>query len=566
MDNDEMVKLQAPAPAPTPPAVTPQPAAAAPIAPAPARTAGTSELAIPLLPILEKLPADLRAKWVTGGVNLGQATICIAVEKVLPQLALGAVKISFGELRQAAPDVFRSGEEHDSLPVALPLNEVLSRLNPALIARNPAQKAVMTPPEISEPFGPGAQGVTITTPPPKPTPATTHFFKKPAPPAEPIKMPEPQPVATPPLTFGQRATTPLPSAPAAPVTPRMNPLPQILATPPPAMLHRAPIPFMAPAAPTAKPEAPRPASAPITPVTPEVSAIMAPLAALAENWPEALRREIAQLNLSGAKVALPAHLIEPALKRGRVIISWHHLRSWIRPAPPGVSVHDEMELELPLKVLAPLFVPKQPAALRPQTKAPLPPASVPNLFFGFPKPQPEAAPPLPSLPANGEAVPAAPAVKPVDQKLAETNYYVWGDNSDKLRMDETDYKRPPTPATDFSSRRAMPSEIIEMAMKLPGVAGAIVALPDGLKVAFQLPPDLNADTVAGFLPQLFSRVSLCSKELRMGELNNLNFTLGNTPWKIFRVNAVYFAAFGRAGEPLPTAQLAALAAELDRRK
>jgi len=38
------------------------------------------------------------------------------------------------------------------------------------------------------------------------------------------------------------------------------------------------------------------------------------------------------------------------------------------------------------------------------------------------------------------------------------------------------------------------------------------------------------------------------------------------PWKIYRVNSVYFAAFGRAGEALPTAQLALLAAELDRKK
>ena len=43
----------------------------------------------------------------------------------------------------------------------------------------------------------------------------------------------------------------------------------------------------------------------------------------------------------------------------------------------------------------------------------------------------------------------------------------------------------------------------------------------------------------------------------------LYFTVGNVPWKIFRVNAIFFAAFGRAGEPLPTTQLAALAAELD---
>ena len=49
-------------------------------------------------------------------------------------------------------------------------------------------------------------------------------------------------------------------------------------------------------------------------------------------------------------------------------------------------------------------------------------------------------------------------------------------------------------------------------------------------------------------------------------VNGISFTVGNVPWKIFRVNSVYFAAFGRAGEALPTAQLAQLAIELDRKK
>jgi hypothetical protein len=52
----------------------------------------------------------------------------------------------------------------------------------------------------------------------------------------------------------------------------------------------------------------------------------------------------------------------------------------------------------------------------------------------------------------------------------------------------------------------------------------------------------------------------------MGSLDNLNFTVGGVPWRIFRVNAVYFAVFGRAGGQLPDVQLAALAAELDRKK
>jgi len=61
-------------------------------------------------------------------------------------------------------------------------------------------------------------------------------------------------------------------------------------------------------------------------------------------------------------------------------------------------------------------------------------------------------------------------------------------------------------------------------------------------------------------------VNQCCRELRMGDMNNLSFTVGNVPWKIFRVNAVYFAAFGRANETLPSVQLAALAVELDRKK
>jgi predicted regulator of Ras-like GTPase activity (Roadblock/LC7/MglB family) len=270
--------------------------------------------------------------------------------------------------------------------------------------------------------------------------------------------------------------------------------------------------------------------------------------------------ELVQLNLQTAQVALPVNLIEPALRRGRVIFSWQQLRSWIRPKPPGVSNHDGIELELPLKVLAPLFLPRQKREVKPKTQPGLPPSSIPNLFFGFPQPQPEElAPPL-------NAPDVVPLVQPLDAKLAETDYYVWGDGAEAPRSVETEYKRAPMPATDFSSRRATPKEIIERALKLPNVVGAVVALPDGLKVACHLPPDLNPDTVAAFLPQLFSRVSQCSKELRMGELNNLNFTIGNVPWKIFRVNAVYFAAFGRAGEPLPTAQLAVLAGELDRKK
>jgi predicted regulator of Ras-like GTPase activity (Roadblock/LC7/MglB family) len=156
--------------------------------------------------------------------------------------------------------------------------------------------------------------------------------------------------------------------------------------------------------------------------------------------------------------------------------------------------------------------------------------------------------------------------KPADIQPTDTNYYIWGDNGDTPKVEEDEYKRPRTPPTDFTSRRAMPKDVVAHAMELPGVAGALVALQDGLKVASQVPADLNADTLAAFLPQIFDRLGQSTRELRMGALNNVNFTVGNVPWKIYRVNSVYFAAFGRVGEALPTAQLALLAAELDRKK
>lgn len=337
-----------------------------------------------------------------------------------------------------------------------------------------------------------------------------------------------------------------------------------------------------PAAPklTPPPRAPRPAPLPAMPAMPKPmplpaasaeATISVPLAAVSENWPESLRLEIAQLASANALVALPASLVESALKRGRVTFPWRNLRSWIKPHPPAVSVHDNLELDLPLKVIAPLFLPRLGGAgktARPRPLAP-PPTEIPNLFFGFPQPQPTSeipeSPDKLSLPD-----PIRGTAKPTEVRRADTNFYTW-DESDTTslaaRPGETEFSRQPAaPATDFSSRRVPPDEIVSHALKLPGVAGALVALPDGLMVASQIPADLNADTLAAFLPQIYGRVSQCAKELRMGELNNLNFTVGNVPWKIFRIHGVFFAAFGRAGEPLPTAQLAMLATELDRKK
>jgi predicted regulator of Ras-like GTPase activity (Roadblock/LC7/MglB family) len=231
-----------------------------------------------------------------------------------------------------------------------------------------------------------------------------------------------------------------------------------------------------------------------------------------------------------------------------------------------------MVLELPLRVLAPLFLARHKQAAHKQQKTEVD-DNIPNLFFGFPQGE-SAAQALEQQSAHA-AAPAAPGVQEepeanftpaaASNRSVDTNFYVWNESSDAPQVDESAEKKT-TPGTNFLSRYATPNEVVSRAAALDGVAGALVALPDGLMVASKLSSDLNGDTIAAFLPQIFGKVSQCTKELRMGELNNLHFTVGNVPWKIFRVNAIFFAAFGRAGQALPTAQLAALAGELDRKK
>jgi predicted regulator of Ras-like GTPase activity (Roadblock/LC7/MglB family) len=201
---------------------------------------------------------------------------------------------------------------------------------------------------------------------------------------------------------------------------------------------------------------------------------------------------------------------------------------------------------------------------------------IPNLFFGFPQPESVSPPvtpvfrpnPLPATPDaySQSSIPAAQNPQnPNVQKVADTNLFAASKNGGSTEDDSSLFQRKPLPATDFLSRQMQPKDVVVEAMALPGVAGAVVALADGLRVASEVPAEFNADTVAAFLPQIYERVNQSTRELRMGTLNNVSFTVGNVPWKIFRVNSIYFAVFGRAGETFPKAQLALLATGLDRK-
>jgi predicted regulator of Ras-like GTPase activity (Roadblock/LC7/MglB family) len=284
--------------------------------------------------------------------------------------------------------------------------------------------------------------------------------------------------------------------------------------------------------------------------------------------------------------------IEAALRSGKVVFSWKFIRSWVKPPLPWgqSSALDATALELPMKVITPLFLAELRTS-RTQRQVNVD-QKIPDLFSHATRPAPgafvpppaasPAAPPVATaeitmaapgpipvnpIPMTPIAMAPIPMVTPVPASMGgtDTNYFGRNDAGANPEADTVTIKHGATPGTSFLKRYATPNEIINKSSILPGVAGSLIALPDRLLVASKLPADMNADTLAGFLPQIFGRVTQSTKELRMGELNNLNFTVGQVPWKIFRVGSIFFAAFGHPGCVLPTAQLAALAAELDRK-
>lgn len=574
--------IVAPPTLPSPPATRSNFTPAKPSPAAPVSESNEGAVRLPVQAILPVLPVEFKAR--VQQVPRPDVMLSVPLDHVLAHLSLGAIKVSFGQLRAAAPGIFSGEGDRDHIQIALPLNEILARINPRMLARRANQKRVEIPDDITSPFDNRGRGLALGS-----AKSPTPLPSRPATPAEiltaklhgsPSESPatEFQSVNSPAKPSAFAAGTPALEPAGAPIAFRgfaPSPAPSPKVTSPVAPPTRPAVPASRGAGDSPLPAASRELINFAHPVPPPTEAagetfLAVQLAMLAESWPEMLRQEIAQLNLNSAQVALPAGVVEPALRRGKIAFTWKMLRSWIRPAPlPAVSAHDNLMLDLPLKIVAPLFL-QQRGAVKKRRQV-LVDESIPNLFFGFPQPaSPPAeipgsspAPHAVPAPAQRASVPAAPAA-PAPQ-TADSNFYVWDDVADTARVEETE-TRPPVAQTDFLSRYATPNDVVARAAALDGVAGALVALPDGLMVASKLPPDQNGDTLAAFVPQIYGKVSQCTKELRMGALNNLSFTVGNIPWKVFRVNAIFFAAFGRAGQPMPTLHLAALAAQLDRKK
>jgi predicted regulator of Ras-like GTPase activity (Roadblock/LC7/MglB family) len=321
-----------------------------------------------------------------------------------------------------------------------------------------------------------------------------------------------------------------------------------------------------------------------------------------KSWPEPIKSEATALN--GTTVSIPSAYISSGLAKGKVAFPWGQLRAWMDPTPAEPSQGDPtLELILPLRVIAPAFL-KHSRQAQQRTSLQVD-DSIPELFGnGQAKPptaqqpeqaesaeQPEAPAVAAALESDGvptdesvsqtdqseqlEAAPVAPEPEPVSEASPVTADDSTTDSCEAQAIateDEPTESPAPEPVlTETAAPVAIeqqpatlgeafgqpersnwsPSEIVANLVKLPTIAGAVVALQEGLVIAHHLPEPMKGEVFAAFLPQIFARLNQYAGEMKLGVIDDLLINSSNGPCHVFRRGQVYFAALGKVGEPLP---------------
>ena len=556
-----------PAPVSPPPPLAPRP-------PVSMAAPGTgAQVKIALADLVAGLPESVR--HVVAAVP--NQFVSIPADHLLPQLGQGSVLLTVAELRVFSPDHFSSLSGHDQTAVALPLVEILRQIPPAQYARR-NQKRIEVPDEISALFSPTGKGLSVSKP---AAPPTTAVRPQPtvtasAPPPAPVVQ-APAPVLAPVQQAGKISMSPTALAalaamnsPATAQAPAPN-RPVVRLTPLPTIPTVNPLPRQT------SPSSPVPTvngngndngAAPhgtngsngngngngslhthgASNGAPKLSgeSLVIPLAAVAPAWVQEVRAALATVDMDQARILVPIELLEAAMKTGKVFFRWAELATWVQPAladaPTGKLA--ETTLELPLKVIAPLFMARHRGAA--QKKAAVD-ESIPDLFDGGKSsvqaqvPQrasvePMTAPARSITPAS--AVPTPVSVAPVAPGISLEQ------------------------VIGPAAKRLAAREIIANTARLPGLSGAILVMSDGLLVTNATPAAVKAETIAAFVPQMFGRMNQYTKELTLGPLHHLTLGIEGGQWHFLKSGSLYLAVLGKPGETLPLNMLAQIAAEL----
>ncbi|MEO6740366.1 MAG: roadblock/LC7 domain-containing protein [Chthoniobacteraceae bacterium] len=491
---------------------------------------GVEVASLSLRAILEKLPPELHA--IINQMPAPEVKIMLPVNTILKQLPGGAVRMSFASLlRQAPTGTFRKTEVEEKQMVDVPLSEVFKNMDAKRLGRRHDQRRYDVPDDAAGLFGKNG---------------TTRSVRGSA-------------------EAGTEVLHPVPSQPTASL-----PAPAAVPEPPVKPPRMVRMPGIAPAGPAAvnangNGHAHSPAPAPASAPKPKATApggvngeLVISFVELAACWPEGIRCELSLVS-GDTKLVIPAYSVSPGLQRGKVSFPWSQVRMWMRPVFNGATaIADDVELVFPLKIIAPAFVAATGATKR--REAAEIDHSLPD-FFG-----PAAGQnPKPEQPAPAAAAPPPePAAQEPELAAAPLKFTL-------VREEPMEMAENPAPVAPVAPVAApevgptsSPAEIVRHACAIPGVAGALIALEEGLVVAQNLPPGFSADTFAAFMPQIFGRLEKYTAEMQLGTATEITIESEHGPCHIARRGKIYFGTLGRAGERLPeslrnlTAQLASL--------
>lgn len=538
--------------------------------PVPAPPGSGTHVHVSLASIASALPESLSHKVPASPEQF----VAIPVEKILPQLGHGMVSMTVTELLECAPDYFAALAGNSDLHVTLPLSDIVKQISPEHFTRR-TQRRVEIPEEVTSVFASGISGVTIGKPAPvSAAQSTKTAITAAAPiapkPARPVALPSGTPA--PATEAGKIAMSPQAlaalGAKATPAAPKVASASQPTA----AIQQESPVVGRRPSVPVV-PKTPAPSAKPALAVNlPKVNGELAvPLGFVCNDWPEEVRAQLAGVVVADAQIHVPLELLQPAMQSGKVLFSWQEVASWIQPAlaiPPTPKV-GEMAVELPLKVVAPLFMAHHRAAT--QQKRVAVDQSIPDLFGGGAKSdsfQAQVAQPSPPAGATKKEFAQGLTTRSVApaKPLPTPNRSVpsAGRTADvaAVSLDHSVSSPSIDAVIGEAGKRLSAKEIVANSARLPGVAGVLLAMTDGLLVTSHTPPQLKAEMIAAFLPQMFGRMNQYTKELALGPLHQLTLCVESGHWNVFKGETIYFAVLGKRGETLPLNLLAQVAAEL----
>ena len=413
--------------------------------------------------------------------------IKIPREKIEAQLVSGVVRISFAELCAFSPPAFFSSHDGQrEVAVRLPMPEILAQLT---LAKRADQKQVELPTDAGEVFSRAGSAA------PQPSQASGWYSKpRPLPQAAPVEK--------------------------ASVAEIVSPSPANAESAAPGLQKSA------------------------------TNFVEVPLAKVTDAFPETVRRELAgAASFSTIALRLPRPEIESAIKRGKVAFAWKQLQCWLSE-PLTISMPAETVVDLPLRVVVPIFLASNKPAVAARSRIAEVDESIPDLFN-------KAAPKI---------APRAAASEPTDSEEDETVEILDDEDSEMpvtlarepapLRLAPADDAAPIGAAP--AAHHATPEQIVEQACALPNIEGAFVATHDGLFVAGRT-PGMNERTMAAFVPNVFSQARAYTLVAKLGQPESVQIVLTDCAVQILRCGRLFFGVLGQA--PFPNAQLREIAAQ-----